>query len=70
MNQRQLLAQLKSIENSMDLIDGQEGDYWGEEELCFWCRSKKYNGQVGVVHTKDCAKQQVRDKIKLLKDES
>jgi len=63
MKTKQLLAHLKHIENSMDLIDGQKGDYWGDKELCFWCRSKIYN-----LHNKDCAKQQVRDKIKIIEN--
>jgi hypothetical protein len=63
MNNKMLLAELKSIENRMDFIDGIHGDYWQDGELCFWCHSKTYNGDVGVVHDLNCLKLQVRLKI-------
>ena len=59
---RRLLEKPKNIENEMDLIDG---EYGGENKsYCFWCNSTEYNGEVGIIHTKTCVKQQVRDKIK------
>ena len=68
MNDKMLLAELKSIENKMDFIDGIRGDYWGEKQLCFWCGSTYYDGFVGVVHHRNCPKFQVRSKIAVIEN--
>jgi len=49
---------LHEVESMMDIING---DYGTREAMCVYCKSKEHNGRVGIVHTKDCAIQQVRD---------
>ena len=68
MNDKMLLAELKSIENKMDFINGIRGDYWGYKKLCFWCGSRTYDSKVGVIHTEWCAKYSVRCLIKQMEN--
>ena len=68
MNDKMLLAELKSVENKMDFIDGIRGDYWGDKQLCFWCGSTYYDGFVGVKHAEWCAKDNVRCLIKQMEN--
>ena len=59
-----LLTELEKIENELDLLNASYGE---KESLCIWCKSKKYNGQVGIVHSKNCVMTQIRNKIKELR---
>lgn len=53
------LIKLEEIEELMDTLNGEYGD------LCLYCKSKEYNSQVGIVHSNECAIQQIRDLIKI-----
>lgn len=68
MNDKMLLAELKSIETRMDFIDCMRGDYWDKGQLCFWCGSRRYDGTVGVIHDMNCPKFQVRVKITMIEN--
>lgn len=55
------LHDLSKLEDDMDKLNG---DYGEKDAMCIYCKSKEYNSQVGIVHTKQCAIQQIRDLIK------
>lgn len=37
--------------DALDTANANEGT---EDSLCFWCRAKRYNATVGIVHKPDC----------------
>ena len=41
-------VQIEVIETILDNLNGKQA------ELCLFCGSKEYNGQVGIVHKEDC----------------
>ena len=55
------ILKLKEIEEKMDIVNG---DYGTRGELCIYCKSQEWNAQVGIIHTKTCAIQRIRDIIK------
>jgi len=59
-----LVDKLVEIEYKLDLLNGDYGDFYS---YCIYCGTKEYNGKVGLVHSKTCTIQKIRDKIKEIK---
>jgi hypothetical protein len=55
------MTKIKDWEDRLDKINGEYGD---KESYCIFCKSREYNGQVGIVHTEECIIQEMRDIIK------
>jgi len=49
------------LEKELDEINGEFGDY---DRFCLFCKSKKYNGKVGIIHIENCIILQLREIIK------
>ena len=57
------LRRLQEVEGELDKING---DYGNCDAYCLFCGSTGYNGEVGIVHKKECAIMQLRRLIKSL----
>ena len=42
---------IKQIEEKFDAINS---DYGSKNEYCIYCKSKRYNSKVGIVHDVNC----------------
>lgn len=58
--EEKIKLKLMKIETELDYINSQEGD---KDQYCIFCKSIKYNGQVGIVHLNHCIIIQLRLKI-------
>lgn len=56
-----LKTELIEIEDRLDKLNGLFGK---KDAYCIFCKTIKYNSQVGLIHNKICIIQQLRDTIK------
>jgi len=56
-----MIEELKTIEMKLDIINGELGT---KEYYCIYCKSKKYNGEVGIIHNPFCPILELRWLIK------
>lgn len=56
-----LLNVIKEVEDKLDSINA---DYGSIDELCIYCKAKRYNSFEGIIHSHDCIVYKLRQIIK------
>jgi len=51
-------------------IDKANSDYGTKEKLCIYCKSNKYEGKQGIIHSQLCIVTLIRDYLKKLEVEN